>query len=186
MAAAGTQFTVPPKLDGADGTDGSPKGTDDSAAAGLAARARGCGNKVLFTQFLKNGRSGELEALRRLGVEIPEGKLCEKFLAFMSEGEKARAVADQREAFLQMKEKVHTGDYNLLVLDEVLDIVELGILDQEELLEFLRDRPEKLEAVLTGHTIFPELLEAADYVSEVRKVKHPYDRGVKARRGVEW
>lgn len=157
-----------------------------TAAAGLAARACGNGYKALFAQFLKNGRSGELASLRRLGAEVLEGKPCEKFFTYMDECEKAQAAADQRNAFLQMKEKACSGAYDLLVLDEVLDIVKLGILGADELLEFLRNRPGNLEVALTGHEMSPELLELADYVSEVRKVKHPYDGGVKARRGVEW
>jgi cob(I)alamin adenosyltransferase len=157
-----------------------------TAATGLAARAKGCGGSVLFAQFLKNGRSGELAALRKLSVEILDCEPCEKFFFIMDEKEKERTVAEQRGAFLRMAEAARSGKYSLLVLDEVLDVVKLGIVSPGELLEFLRNRPESLEAALTGHEVFPELMELADYVTEVKKVKHPYDRGVKARRGVEW
>lgn len=163
--------------------DGKGKTT---AAVGLAVRCRGSGGSVLFAQFLKNGRSGELAALRELGVEAMECKPCEKFFFSMDDTEKKQTIADQRDAFLRMAEKARSGSYNLLVLDEILDAVKLGIFSPGELLGFLRDRPESLEAALTGHEAFPELLEAADYVTEAKKVKHPYDRGIKARRGVEW
>jgi cob(I)alamin adenosyltransferase len=156
-----------------------------TAAVGLVVRACGSGLRVLFAQFLKDGRSGELIALKKLGVDVLECIPCEKFFAFMSESEKANASAKQREAFFTAKHAALSGKYDLLVLDEVLDIVMLGIITPEELLGFLRERPETLEVSLTGHAVFPELIDAADYIAEVKKVKHPYDHGIKARRGVE-
>lgn len=157
-----------------------------SAAAGLALRVCGCGGRVLFAQFLKNGRSGELEAMRKLdGVELLECKPCAKFLFEMDEREREQACSDQLGAFLLMRECLSHGEYDLLVLDEILDVVELGLIKPEELLGFLKAKPENLEVALTGHKVFPELIAIADYVSEVKKVRHPYDRGFKARRGAE-
>lgn len=75
---------------------------------------------------------------------------------------------------------------DLLVLDEVLDAVNTGILPEESLLAFVKNRPDSLELVLTGRDPSPELLELADYITEMRVVRHPYQRGQAARPGIEW
>jgi cob(I)alamin adenosyltransferase len=157
-----------------------------TAAVGLAVRARGHGIPVLFAQFLKNGRSGELGPLRAIGVEMVECEPCGKFIPFMDERDKARTAENQRNAFQRAKEKASGGAYGLLVMDEALDLAALGIVSPADLLDFLRAKPESLEIMLTGHKVFPELLELADYVTEMKKVRHPYDGGAKARKGVEW
>lgn len=162
--------------------DGKGKTT---AAAGLAARVTGAGGRVLFAQFLKNGRSSELKALAALGVEIL-AEPCVKFLRDMGEAEGIEAVAAQRGAFLRAAELLKTGVYDLLVLDEALDMADLGIIGREELLALIREKPASLELAITGHAAFPELIGAADYATEIHKVKHPYDKGVKARRGAEF
>jgi len=158
------------------------------AAVGLAIRACGGGNKVLFMQFIKNGLSGELTALKRIteNVEVMECKPCDKLLFDMNEHERAQVALEQHDAFLRLIGKIKTASYDLLVLDEVLEAVKLGMISVNELLEFLGEKPEHLEVVLTGHEIFQELLERADYVSEIIKVKHPYDKGTEARKGVEF
>lgn len=156
-----------------------------TAAVGLAVRATGAGNRVLFTQFLKNGRSGELDGLRKLGVDVLAAKPC-KFSIDMSDEERAQAAREQHAAYTAALEKVAAGGVDLLVLDEALDAVELGMLGAGELLEYLKARPVGLEVVLTGHKPFPGLAEAADYVTECVKHRHPYDRGVKARKGAEY
>ena len=77
------------------------------------------------------------------------------------------------------------GEVDLLILDEAIAAYNLKLVDSKLLLEFLNTKPEALEVVLTGRDPAPELVELADYVSEVKKIKHPFDRGVKARKGIE-
>lgn len=158
------------------------------AAVGLVVRLCGCGGRALYAQFLKNGNSGELKALGNLpdGIEILKCKPCAKFFRDMGEEERAQAAAEQLGVFHMAIEMARTGKYDLLVLDEIIDTVTLEIISKDELVGFLTEKPETLEVALTGHAVFPELLEAADYVSEIRKIKHPYDRGLKARRGAEF
>ena len=86
---------------------------------------------------------------------------------------------------VRLLEKARDGAA-LLVLDEAVSACRHGIIPQEELLRFLDTRPEGLEVVLTGRDPAPELLELADYVTEMRKIRHPYDRGIRARKGVEF
>ena len=83
-------------------------------------------------------------------------------------------------------EMVSGGAYDILVMDEFMAAYRYGLIPQEEALAFLQEKPESLEVVLTGRDPDEKLVELADYVSEIRKVKHPFDRGIRARRGIEY
>ena len=151
--------------------DGKGKTT---AAVGLAVRCAGRGNKVLLVQFLKSRDSGELYSLAKLpDIEVMRGKESKKFTFQMNEEEK-HALA-----------KIKNGGYSLLILDEVIGALNAKVFETPKLIEFLRHKPENLEVVLTGRNPAPELVEIADYVSEMRKVKHPMDKGIMAREGIE-
>ena len=162
--------------------DGKGKTT---AAAGLALRALGCGRKVLFAQFLKNGDSAELAPLRLVGAQTMICPVSHGFIWTMTEEEKERAAADYtallREAFRTAEE-----GFDLLVLDEAVGAAGCGMIPEEELLRLLEARPEALEVVLTGRGPSEALLSAADYVTEMKKLRHPFDRGVGARKGIEY
>lgn len=164
--------------------DGKGKTT---AAIGLAIRAAGCGKKVLLTRFLKTDHSGEVAALK----EIPAITVtpCEKSFGFfsqMTEEQKLLAKEYYGKLFTLTIQTAAEEDYDLLVLDEITAVCNFGLVNKEELMEFLKKRPEKLEVVLTGRDPWKELLERADYVSEIQKKKHPYDQGIGARRGIEY
>ena len=163
--------------------DGKGKST---AVMGLAVRAAGCGKNVVLTQFLKDGKSSELNILR----ELPQVTVltCEKQFGFfwnMTEDQKAEARAAYQELFDKAVQTAKEENVFLLVMDEFMAAYNHGMIDREKALAFLKGRPEGLEVALTGRDPAPELLELADYVSEVRKVKHPFDEGVSARKGIE-
>jgi cob(I)alamin adenosyltransferase len=164
--------------------DGKGKTT---AAVGLAVRFAGSGGSVLVVQFLKNGTSGELNALRQMsGVEVLS---CTKNLGFvsrMNEQQKTEAKKIWQQYFVRIKESVQTGNYQLLILDEILDAVNCEMVSLSELVEFLKQRPKNLEVVLTGRNPSKKLLEMADYITEMKNEKHPYAQGIKARKGVEY
>ena len=162
--------------------DGKGKTT---AALGLALRTAGSGGRVLLLQFLKDGKSSEFAALARVpGIEtVPQTKTF-GFSWTLSPEEK-RAAADYYSALLE-DAFARAGAYDLLVLDEALGACAAGMLREERLLELLAARPEGLEAVLTGRGPSEALLAAADYVTEMRKLKHPYELGVPARLGIEF
>lgn len=163
--------------------DGKGKTT---AAVGLAVRCAGRGNKVLLVQFLKSRDSGELYSLAKLpDIEIMRGKESKKFTFQMNSEEKHALLLEHNKMFEQVLAKIATGNYALLILDEVIGAVNAKVFDINLLMEFLRNKPEHLEVVMTGRNPLPELVEIADYVSEVRKVKHPMDKGVMAREGIE-
>ena len=159
--------------------DGKGKTT---AAVGLAARASGSGFRVVFVQFLKGGTTGELaslallENIRMMRLSRPYG-----FTWTLSEAETAQLTASQNALFSKATAFCGDGERTLLVLDEVL-----GALSRTAVIEFLRNKPDALEVVLTGRDPDEELIALADYVSEVRKIKHPMDEGVMAREGIEY
>lgn len=163
--------------------DGKGKTT---AAAGLSIRAAGAGKRVLFVQFFKNGTSSEVKSLRQLETvrtmhsEIPHHRFSK-----MEEQERLQARNDYRRLLKDALETAREG-LDLLVLDEVISACNHGIVPEETLIDFLRTKPERLEVVLTGRNPSAALLALADYVTEMRKIKHPYDQGVRARLGIEF
>lgn len=163
--------------------DGKGKTT---AAVGLAVRCAGRGNKVLLVQFLKSRDSGELYSLAKLpDIEVMRGKESKKFTFQMNEEEKHALLIEHNKMFEQVLAKVRSGNYALLVLDEVIGAINARVFDENRLIEFLLNKPENLEVVMSGRNPSARLIELADYVSEVRKVKHPMDRGIMAREGIE-
>lgn len=163
--------------------DGKGKTT---AAVGLAVRCAGRGNKVLLVQFLKSRDSGELYSLAKLpDIEVMRGKESKKFTFQMNEEEKHALLIKHNKMFEQVLAKIKNGGYSLLILDEVIGALNAKVFEMPKLIEFLRHKPENLEVVLTGRNPTPELVEIADYVSEMRKVKHPMDKGIMAREGIE-
>ena len=156
-----------------------------SAAVGLAARAAGAGLSVLFAQFLKTGGSEELAALERVGgVDVALPARSFGFVWTLSDAQKDQMREVYAGFWRELMERAVR--YDVLVADELLDAINLGLVDLAEAVAWLRGRRAGLEVVLTGRDPAPELVELADYVSEVRKVKHPFDRGVAARRGIEY
>lgn len=163
--------------------DGKGKTT---AAVGLAVRCAGRGNKVLLVQFLKSRDSGELYSLAKLpDIEVMRGKESKKFTFQMNEEEKHALLIEHNKMFEQVLGKIKSGGYSLLILDEVIGALNAKVFEMPKLIEFLQHKPENLEVVLTGRNPAPELVEIADYVSEMRKVKHPMDKGIMAREGIE-
>lgn len=163
--------------------DGKGKTT---ASLGLAVRCSGHGNRVLIVQFLKSRPTGELKSLALLpGIELMRGKETKKFTFQMTAEEKAQVLQEHLALFEKVKEKCSGENIDLLILDEVIGACNTGVFDKNILIDFLKNKPKELEVVLTGRNPAPELVELADYVSEICKRKHPFDKGIPARTGVE-
>jgi len=162
--------------------DGKGKTT---AACGLAVRAAGAGLRVLFLQFFKNGSSSEIASLSGIrGVDVLLPDVHHGRYKSMDEAQR-EAVGESYRALLRTVERQAAG-YDLIVLDEAVSAYGYGLLGQTQLPDFLRKEGQNREIVLTGRTPQPELLALADYATEMRKEKHPFDRGVKARKGIEF
>ncbi|WP_040196677.1 cob(I)yrinic acid a,c-diamide adenosyltransferase [Candidatus Soleaferrea massiliensis] len=163
--------------------DGKGKTT---AAVGLAVRARGAGLRVLFIQFLKSRPTSEQLPLQTLGIEVLRPTSCPKFFFEMDEKQKERCVREQQDALCAARQAMLEGRCDLIVLDEVLDAVSLGCLDETRLIEMLHNRASGVEVVLTGRGLSDRLGGFADYLSVISAKKHPYEKNMPARLGIEY
>lgn len=165
---------------------GSGKGKT-TAALGLAIRAAGSGKKVVIVQFLKGTDTGELISLSRLpDITVLRGTAAKVFVRDMSSEQLEETKMIQNGNLIKALEIVASKKCDLLILDEVLDAYQLGLLDEKLFLNLVRCKPEFLELVITGHKPEDKIIKAADYVTEMVKIKHPYDCGITARKGIEF
>lgn len=159
--------------------DGKGKTT---AAAGLAARALGHGFSVAFVQLSKKGDSGEMLCLNHFeNFHLFAGKITERFVSKMTAEEREKTRMFHMEHF----EKAIELKPFLLVLDEMGSALKYNVFDRDVLIYFLKNPPFECETVLTGRDFDEEILNIADYVSEIKKIRHPFDRGITARKGIE-
>ncbi len=163
--------------------DGKGKTT---AAIGLALRCAGRGCPVVVTQFLKDGTSGECSILAKLdNVTLFAANPCGKFSWQLTDDEKFRTANAFRCMFEAASGFAVKKGARLLLLDEACGACAAGLLDEHILLDFLDNKPKGLEVVLTGRNPSGKLLERADYITEMLKIRHPYDKGFAARAGIE-
>lgn len=155
-----------------------------TAALGVVLRAWGRGMRVVVLQFMKARTSnyGEERAARKLGIEmIPLG---EGFTWRSEDIEKDKATA--RECWELARQKIDSGQYDIVVLDEMAYPLSYGWIPVEEVIDALRRRPKGLHVIITGRDAPQELIDFADLVTEMREVKHPYQKGIKAQPGIDF
>ncbi len=158
-----------------------------TCAVGLAIRCTGGGGKVLFSQFMKDGNTGERNVLKELdGITLTPAYEDMKFTDAMNPSEEKKAKDFFGSLFNHIKDEVLSGDYDLLVMDEIMSAVRHNFVSEADLLDFLKNKPDTLEVVLTGRNPSDAVLELADYVTEMQKIKHPYDKGTGSRKLIEW
>jgi cob(I)alamin adenosyltransferase len=160
--------------------DGKGKTT---AALGLALRASGHGLRTYIGQFMKGQAYGELEALRdhaHITIEQYGSPRC-----IHREEVTSQHVGEAQEGLTRARKAMLSGEYDLIVLDEVNVAIWFGVLTTEEILAFLDQRPHDVEVVLTGRRAPQALIDRADLVTEMREVKHYYQQGIGARPGIE-
>ena len=161
--------------------DGKGKTT---AAVGLAVRAAGRNFRVTMVQFLKSTDTGELNSLKKIGgIRLIRSHEALGFTFRMNEEQKRHAAAVQQQLWEQALAAVESS--NLLILDEVMAALSSGMISESQVLDFLNKKPEDLEVVLTGRNPPKAVLERADYISEIKKIRHPFDSGIPAREGIE-
>lgn len=158
-----------------------------SAAVGLAVRAAGRGRRVLVSRFLKTDDSGEVIALGGIsGITVVPCDRTFGFVFQMTEEEKEDASRYFRDRFRNVCEMALREAYDVVVFDELMATCNYGMVEVEDILRFLAEKPAEMEVVMTGRDPAKALVDAADYVSEIRMVKHPYTEGVPAREGIEY
>lgn len=141
--------------------------------------------RVLFVQFFKSGDSSEISAMSQLsGIDTYHPTL--HYGRFKSMDEEQRAQIKDNYSLTVDSVIARAENYDLIVLDEVVSAYSYEMLDRSRLLDFLRREGEGREIVLTGRNPAPELIEVSDYVTEMKKIKHPFDSGITARRGIEY
>lgn len=158
-----------------------------TAALGLAVRAAGSGKKVVIVQFLKDSNTSELCMLALLpNITVMRGTAAKVFVRKMTSEQLEETKKIQNANMQQALELVESNNCDLLILDEALDAYQLGLLDQKPFLALVLNKPCDLELVITGHKPDEQIFEAADYVTEMVKIKHPFDQGITARKGIEF
>ncbi|MFH1904212.1 MAG: cob(I)yrinic acid a,c-diamide adenosyltransferase [bacterium] len=156
-----------------------------TAAVGHAVRARGRGLNVYIIQFLKkDDSSGEQVALKKLGVDINCFGGDYAFLK-LTQKEAKKAKEFFKEIIDEIANEIEQKHYDLVILDEVNLLVKKGLLNKKEVVELIKNKPQKTELVLTGRGADKEIVALADLVTECVKIKHPYDKEIKARLGIE-
>ncbi|WDP90356.1 MAG: cob(I)yrinic acid a,c-diamide adenosyltransferase [Desulfobacter sp.] len=164
---------------------GNGKGKTTSAL-GMAMRSAGHGLKVCIVQFIKaEGRYGELEACKRFADEIDLHVMGRGFTFKSDDLEKDRAKA--REAWEYAQGAMAGGDYHLVILDEFTYLLNYGMIDMDNVLSVFSHKPDDLHVAITGRDAPRPIIDAADLVTEMREVKHPYkDAGVMGQKGIEF
>jgi cob(I)alamin adenosyltransferase len=156
-----------------------------TAALGLAFRAAGHGFKTYVAQFLKGQPTGEIEAATRLAPLIRIEQFGREGFITVKDGPGDEDVSRAKAGLAKALEAMLSGAYKIIVLDEINTAVHFKILSEQDVLDFMDRRPTEVELVLTGRYVPASFIERADLVTEMKAVKHYFDRGVKAREGIE-
>ena len=158
-----------------------------TAAMGTALRAVGQGMRVLMLQFLKGSwHYGELDAVKAFGDKFVMKQMGRGFVKVGAEKPDPEDVKMVQEAWSEGERAIQSGDWDLVVLDEINYAISYGMLDAAKVVEGLKKKPEMVHVILTGRNAHPTIIEAADTVTEMRQVKHAYEKGVMAQRGIEY
>ena len=158
-----------------------------TAAVGMAVRFAGHGGKVAFVQFMKDSSSGELSIFEDIdSISLMPNPGFYGFTWEISEQGKAEVKVVYEQYMDSLLFRILQGDFGMLVMDEIITAVEKGFIDEQILMDFLDQLPDEMEVVLTGRYPSDALMERADYITEMKKIRHPYDNGLAARQGIEY
>lgn len=158
-----------------------------TAAMGTALRAVGQGMKVLMLQFLKGSwHYGELDAVEAFGGSFVMKQMGRGFVKVGGAEPDAEDVRLVEEAWKEAEQAIASGEWDLVILDEINYAITYKMLDPAKVVEALKRKPEQVHVILTGRNAHPTIVELADTVTEMRQVKHAYEKGVMAQRGIEY
>jgi cob(I)alamin adenosyltransferase len=158
-----------------------------TAAMGTALRAVGQGMRVLMLQFLKGSwHYGELDAVKAFGDGFVMKQMGRGFVKVGAEKPDPEDVRLVEEAWAQGLKAIQSGEWDLVILDEINYAISYGMLDPAKVVEGLKNKPPMVHVILTGRSAHPTIVELADTVTEMRQVKHAYEKGVEAQRGIEY
>ncbi len=159
-----------------------------TAALGMALRAIGYDHKICMIQFIKGSwHYGEMTSSKRLEPEFELTAVGKGFVGILDDNtpkDVHQKIA--REAIEIAKQKILSEKYDIVILDEINYAVNLGLVDVGDVLELVKIRPKKLNLVLTGNHVKQQLVDVADLVTEMREIKHPFQKGIRAKRGIDF
>jgi len=155
-----------------------------TAALGLGLRAAGAGFKVHMVQFMKGRRYSELDSIDKLtNFTFSQHGRDE----FVNKDNPEKIDIDlAQEGFSFSKDIIKDSKYDMIILDEINVAVDYNLINIDEVIKLIEDKPENLELVLTGRYAHPEIVKIADYVTEMLEIKHPYQQGIEARKGIDF
>lgn len=154
-----------------------------TAALGLIVRATGAGLRVYLGQFLKKGDTSEIKCLRKRFPDVT----IEQFGSgrFLKDEPTSEDIGLARQGITRVRSAMLSGRYDMIVADEANCCIKAGLVDVDDFLQLIREKPNNVELALTGRGAPRRLIEVADLVTEMKEVKHYFARNVKARRGIE-
>ncbi|EGO62807.1 cob(I)yrinic acid a,c-diamide adenosyltransferase [Acetonema longum] len=158
-----------------------------TAALGMAFRAWGQGMRILIIQFIKGGwKYGELAAAQQLGPRFIIRQMGEGFVKGATQDKATEHRQAAAEALKAAEEAMSSGQWDMIILDEVNYALHYGLITLEEVLALLNKKPAALHLILTGRNAAADVIERADLVTEMKEIKHPYQKGIKAQKGIEF
>ncbi|MDC0041279.1 cob(I)yrinic acid a,c-diamide adenosyltransferase [Candidatus Nitrosopelagicus sp.] len=159
-----------------------------TAALGLAMRAIGYDHKVCMLQFIKGSwHYGEMDSSKKLEPNFELIAIGKGFVGILDDNNpREEHEKYAAEALRICREKINSGRYNVVILDEVNYAINLGLIDVQEIIKLIKEKPSNLDLVLTGRDVKEEIVELADLVTEMKEIKHPFKSGIKAKKGIDF
>ncbi|MDC0186780.1 cob(I)yrinic acid a,c-diamide adenosyltransferase [Candidatus Nitrosopelagicus sp.] len=159
-----------------------------TAALGLAIRAVGYDHKVCMLQFIKGSwHYGEMDSSKKLEPNFELIAIGKGFVGILDDNSpREEHEKYAAEALRICREKINSGNYNVVILDEVNYAINLGLIDVQEIIKLIKEKPSNLDLVLTGRDVKEEIVELADLVTEMKEIKHPFKSGIKAKKGIDF
>ncbi|MCV0366699.1 MAG: cob(I)yrinic acid a,c-diamide adenosyltransferase [Nitrosopumilus sp.] len=159
-----------------------------TAALGIALRAIGYEKRICMIQFIKGSwHYGEMDSSKRLEPEFEMVAVGKGFVGIIddkSSKEEHKEIAN--EAIRISNEKIQSGKYDIVILDEINYAVNLGLIPVDDVLNLIKSKPQEVNLVLTGNYAKDEVINLADLVTEMREIKHPFQKGIKAKKGIDF
>ena len=159
-----------------------------TAALGLAMRAIGYEHNVCMLQFIKGSwHYGEMDSSKKLEPNFELIAIGKGFVGILDDNSpREEHEKYAAEALRICREKINSGKYNVVILDEVNYAINLGLIDVQEIIKIIKEKPSNLDLVLTGRDVKEEIVELADLVTEMKEIKHPFKSGIKAKKGIDF
>lgn len=159
-----------------------------TAALGIVLRATGYGKKICMIQFIKGSwHYGEMESSKKLGSNFEMIAVGKGFVGIIDDSSPREEHEETAKEALKIAEKkMQSGDYDIIILDEINYAVNLGLIKVNDVTELIKSKPSDLDLILTGNYAKDEVLKLADLITEMKEIKHPFQKGVKAKKGIDF